>query len=93
MFNVDIGVTIPFALTKGGVPLNLTGATEVKLLLSDGTSLTLAVTDAAGGLAEYVVAAGALAAGFKRGNVRVTYDATHVYHSETFAFHVSVLFT
>ena len=92
MFDVDIGITIPFQLLEDGSPFSLVGTQAVELLTADGAVLALTVTMAEEGLAELLVAAGSLTAGFKRANVRVTFDATHVYHFETFQFHVSPLF-
>jgi hypothetical protein len=92
MFDVDKGVIVPFELTQNGHPWDLTLATGVDLLLNDGSpSKPLAVTDATHGLCEYT-ADGSIRAGYKRAQVRLTFDATHVYHFPAFDFHVSSLF-
>jgi hypothetical protein len=79
LFDVDIGKTIPFVITLQGQPWNLSGIAGVDLLV-DGLALPLTVTDPANGLAEYTLDGSTLRAGHKRANLRVRYDALHVYH-------------
>lgn len=91
IFELDRGSTVPFALSRNGLPWDLTGAAAVDLILEDTTVLPLSVTDAKGGLCQFIQD-GRLRGGFRRANVRVTYDPTHIYHLPTFQLRVSVLF-
>jgi hypothetical protein len=79
LFDVDIGKTIPFVITLNGQPWNLSGIARVDLLV-DGLVLPLTVIDPINGLAQYTLDGVTLRAGHKRANVRITYDALHVYH-------------
>src|SRR5262245_52931427 len=87
MFNRDVGVIWPFALTRYGQPLDLTGAAAVDFI-TDGESVVvpLIVSDAINGLCHYLhdgTNPSALQTGRHLGNIRVIFDSTHVYHSIT----------
>ena len=93
IYALDIGTTLPFAIEQKGRPLDLTVATNVDLLMHDGTIVPLVVTDPLQGYAEWTHDGISIPAGHKRANIRVRYDSAHVYHSEPVEFVVKVLYT